>query len=107
MSSTLSPAQIQKVVEILTSARMDKQVKLRFGYRQRDAMVAKMKANETMDPTDHRYAWLKETRDGLVAYLGTQGHKFNTANPHDCVSLQDFLDALNSTMLLVKAKMDE
>lgn len=86
---------------------MDKQVKLRFGYRQRDVMVAKMKANETIDPTDHRYAWLKETRDGLVAFLGAQGTKFNAENLHDCVSLQDFVDALNSAVLLVKAKMNE
>ena len=105
MSETLKPAQIQKVVEILTSARMDKQVKLRFGYRRRDELAANIKAN-TVPEGDYRYLWLKNTRDELLKILGERGEAFNKQYTYDCISLQDFIDALNSAVLLVKARQD-
>jgi hypothetical protein len=103
MSSTLKPVQIAKVVEILTSARMDKQVKLRFGYRRRDELAANIKA-ETVPAGDYRYGWLKDTRDAVVKLLGEKGEEFNKSYPFDCISLQDFTDVLNSATLLVKAR---
>lgn len=84
---------------------MDKQVKLRFGYKRRDELAANIKAN-TVPEGDYRYAWLKNTRDEIVKMLGEKGEEFNKQYPYDCISLQDFTDALNSATLLVKARQN-
>jgi hypothetical protein len=103
----MNQAQIQKVVEILISARMDQQVKLRFGLRKRDAMAVALRAGGTFDDSNYRYKWLKETRDKLIELVQAEGKQFDKDHPHDAVSLQDYIDALNSGILLIRARQAE
>lgn len=56
---------------------------------------------------DYRYDWLKAARDTVIDALGKKGKEFNDEHPHDAISLQDFVDVLNSCLLLIQAKEDE
>lgn len=102
----LTNQQISKIVEIITLARTDQQVKLRFGVRKRERLAAEVKAG-LVGPADYRYLWIKSARDAILDTLTQQAKLFNRANLHDCCSVQDLVDILHSAEALLKAKLNE
>lgn len=98
----MSPEQTQAVVRILTKARTDQQVKLRFGARKRIQLSKDIKEG-TIDTNDYRYQWVKESRNAIIDTLGTSAEQFNAKYPHDCISVNDFIDVLNSVLLQIQA----
>jgi hypothetical protein len=105
MEVTMKPLtheQIQGVVSVIYKARTDKQVKLRFGLRQRQAMMDAIKNNKP-DTSDYRYRWIAEVRNEIIRLLGSEADRFNAKYPHDSISVQDFIDVIDSTSILLKA----
>ena len=98
----MSPEQIASTVAIIHKARTDQQVKLRFGVRKRSALAVAIKAG-TIDPEDYRYKWIKSARDSVIDSLGVSAEAFNARHPHDSISVNDFIDVLNSVLLQIKA----
>lgn len=98
----LTPAQVSFAVEVLYKARTDKQVKLRFGARKRDALVQAY-ATDRVNKEDYRYVWIKEARNRIVQILGQEGERLNKEHPYDYASVGDFIDILESALLLLKA----
>lgn len=99
--SNFTKEQLQSIVSVLYKARTDKQVKLRFGLRQRQNMLDSIRNNTHTDL--YRYRWLVETRTEIIKMLGENAEKFNARYRHDSMSVQDFIDILESTLLLLKA----
>ena len=98
----MSPEQINAVVQILTKARTDQQVKLRFGARKRMQLAKDIK-DGTIDTADYRYQWVKQARNSIIDTLGAQAESFNAKYPHDSISVNDFIDVLNSVLMQIQA----
>lgn len=102
MMVCMSPEQISAVVQILTKARTDKQVKLRFGFRQRVQLVEAIR-NNSVDKDSYRYRWISEARNNVIKTLGESADKFNKEHTHDAISVQDFMDVIESVLLVLRA----
>lgn len=98
----MSPEQIAAVVKIITKARTDQQVKLRFGARKRTQLAKDIK-DGTINTSDYRYLWVKEARNAIIDSLGASAEAFNAKYPHDSISVNDFIDVLNSVLLQIQA----
>lgn len=98
----MSPEQIASTISIIHKARTDQQVKLRFGVRKRHQLAKDIK-NNTVDPEDYRYKWIKSARDSVIDALGASAEQFNAKYPHDSISVNDFIDVLNSVLLQINA----
>lgn len=102
----MSPEQINAAVQILTKARTDQQVKLRFGARKRHRMATALNGG-VIDKDDYRYQWIKQSRDLVIRTLGESAERFNEKYPFDCISVSDFLDVLNSAILAIRSQQEE
>jgi hypothetical protein len=97
----LTNQQITFVVEVLYKARTDKQVKLRLGTRQRARLLEAINADK-LDKTDYRYVWVNEARQEIFKTLRSEAVRFDSAHPHDSISVADFVDVIESVLLVLK-----
>lgn len=102
----MTEAQTKAAVAVIFKARTDQFVKLRFGFRKRQALSDAF-ANNTLDKEDYRYKWLKHTRNQLVEFLRQKSEEFNTEYPHDKISLHDFVDVAESLVLVLKSSLSD
>jgi hypothetical protein len=96
MDSKHGPKDIENVGNILHFIVNNQDIKLAFGTRKRDEMRDKLKKG--IQPNDYRASWLMSARSEMVNTLEKLGTVFNKRFPHDCASVQDFVDILQSTM---------
>jgi hypothetical protein len=89
-------AQLRKTSEILYHTVTSKDVKLRYGLSKRAEIMAALKRGEKVG--GYRVQFILRARNAIVDTLMEVGQEFNTANPHDLVSLQDFGDVLTTTL---------
>lgn len=106
MPTSLTPAQTEAAVSVIYKARTDNAVKLRFGFRKRQALSDAFAAN-TLDREDYRYKWLKHTRNQVVEFLKARSDEFNAAHPYDRISLHDFIDVADSLAALLRGQLGE
>ena len=65
-------------------------------------MIEAIKKNE-IDKDDYRYKWLMSTRNQVITTLRKAAEDSNAQNPHDCISVQDFSDAVEAVLLVIRA----
>jgi hypothetical protein len=90
------PKDIENVANILLFVVKSQAIKLAYGTRKREEIREKLKKG--IKCTDYRAGWLMDSRSRILDTLAEVGNTFNARFPHDCASVQDFVDILQSTM---------
>ena len=92
----LTKQQIFTAAQVLKECVTSKDVKLRWGALQRQIIKDRI---ERGDKTGHyRVDWIKKTRMEIAEVLQKSAQEFNAVYKHDCISAQDLIDVLNSTI---------
>lgn len=87
---------------ILVRFVTDIETKVRYGQRQRNAMVEALNRGE--DPRGYRVEWISKVANQVISLLGERGIEFNTAYPQDRISTEDFQDVLATAQARLRAK---
>jgi hypothetical protein len=82
----------EEVSAVLYRVVSDKSQALQRGARDRARIEQTIGRGEV--PYGHRVDWLQETAEALNQVLLTKAREFNERFPGDCISVDDFLDAL-------------
>lgn len=100
--SLLTDSQVLAISGTLHQIVTSRDIKVAYGAQQREVIKNALKKGKVLD--NYRTAWLKSTRDRIIAVLIEEANKFNDTYKHDRISLADMGDALHTTLLRLSQK---
>lgn len=84
----------QRAARVLRAFVQDHGARVRFGVRQREGILKKIRAGEV--PTGYRADWVSQTTRRVLLELQQARAEFNAAYPWDAISADDLKDVVRT-----------
>lgn len=97
----MKSVEIQKICEVLYTARTDQETRLTYAMHKRADMLSSLEKNDILN--DYRYLWFTKHMEKILSHLDNARADLEENHPFDACSIQDYLNLLQASFNRVKA----